>query len=149
MTAQGLPEVLITCDPETPENVGFRFGTFGKLSAPGGFECYVLQRSPSGDHPNIGRGSWRVHAFAHPEHGLCYEVQNVEGRTAILIHAANWFQELLGCIALGRSIDDVMDLTGKWLGQPGRKQMGVTSSGDTVKAFWNHMGGVDFMLTIS
>ncbi len=148
MNAEGLPEVFIDLDPETPENAGFRFGMFGRLTAPGGFECDALQRPPVGDHPSIGRGRWRVHAFVHPEHGLCYEVQNVVGRTGILIHPANWFQELLGCIALGRSVDEVVDFTGKWLGQPGRKQLGVTSSGDAVKAFWNHMGGVDFMLTI-
>lgn len=148
MNAQGLPEVVITLDPETPENVGFRFGMFGKIAAPGGFERYALQRSPSGEHPSIGRGTWRVRALQHPEHGLCYEVLDVKGRTAILIHAANWFQELLGCIALGRSIDEVVDLTGKWLGQPGRRQMGVTSSVETVKEFWDHMGGVDFLLTI-
>jgi hypothetical protein len=148
MNAQGLPEVLILTDPETPENAGFRFGMFGKLTAPGGFECYVVQRSPVGEHPNVGFGDWRVHACQHPEHGLCYQLEDKNGRTAILIHSANWFQELLGCLALGRSIDEVVDEKGKWLGKPGAKQMGVTSSADTVRAFFNHMGGVDFMLTI-
>jgi len=31
----------------------------------------------------------------------CYEVQNVPGRTAILIHAANTVDQLQGCIAVG------------------------------------------------
>lgn len=151
---QGLPRVLITLDPESPDNPAFKYGTFGKLAAPGGFECYVLQRPPTGDHPSIGKWSGKVHAFVHPEHGLCYELQNVvmadgTARTAILVHSANWFQQLLGCLALGRSIDVVVDQTGKWLGKPGAKQLGVTSSKDAVGAFWSHMGGKDFLLTIA
>ena len=157
MNAEGLPEVVITCDPETPENSGFRFGVFGKgraFNAHGGlFEFYVLQRSPAGDHPNIGKGTWRVKWMNHPEHGWCYQLQEVTDasgtpRTFILIHAANWFQQLLGCLAFGASIDEVVDLTGKWLGKPGAKQLGVTSSGPTVARFNAHMEQKDFLLTI-
>lgn len=147
MIAHGLPEVLITLDPETPENVGFRFGTFGKLTTTG-FECYVLQRPPVGEHPFIGRSTWRVAWLEHPEHGWCYQILNVKDRTGILIHPANWFVQLLGCLALGASIDDVVDETGKWLGKAGAKQMGVTSSVATVKRFNEHMDHNDFMLTI-
>lgn len=142
--ADGLPEVRITLDSETPENSGFRFGTFGKLAAPGGFECYALQRPPVGEHPFIGRGSWRVTVKDHPIHGKCYEVQDVEGRTAILLHSANWFQELLGCIALGRSIA-VVD---GFFEDVHYVQLGITSSKECVAAFFAHMAGVDFMLTI-
>lgn len=152
MNALGLPEVLIICDLETPENIGFRYGVFAKVQATnaegGFFECYVVQRPPTGDHPNIGKGSWRVTWKKHPEHGWCYELQDVQGRTFILIHSANWYQELLGCLALGASIADVMDLTGKWLGKAGAKQLGVTSSVATVARFNAHMDQKDFMLTI-
>ena len=149
---KGLPEVLITLDPETPENAGFRFGTFGKgraINAIGGlFEFYVLQRGPVGEHPFIGRGSWRATWMKHEIHGWCYQLLNVDGRTAILIHAANWFQELLGCLAFGAAICDVVDVTGRWLGKVGAKQMGVMSSGPTVARFNAHMDQKDFMLTI-
>ncbi len=152
MTAQGLPEVIIILDPETPENVGFRFGVFGKgraINSLGGlFEFYVLQRPPVGDHPYIGCGSWRVRWLWHEIHGWCFQLLDVQGRTVILIHAANWFQELLGCLAFGASITDVVDETGKWLGKPGAKQMGITSSGTTVMRFNEHMDRKDFMLTI-
>ncbi len=140
-----LPEVRIVLDPETPENSGFRFGTFGKLIAPGGFECYALQRPPVGDHPFIGRGSWTVKIKDHPVHGKCYEVCAVDGRTAILFHAANWFFQLLGCIALGRSVQVV---EGFWEDKA-IKQLGITSSKDTVAAFHAHMGGADFRLVIA
>ncbi len=148
MTAKGLPEVHIILDPETPENAGFRFGVFGKVTAPNGFECYVLQRPPVGDHPYIGRGTWRVTWCKHDVHGWCFQLLNVKDRVAILIHPANWFQELLGCLAFGASIDDVIDETGKWLGKPGARQMGVTSSKATVDRFNAHMDQKDFMLTI-
>ncbi len=144
MNAQGLPEVVIVLDPETPENSGFRFGMFGKLTAPGGFECDAMQRPPVGDHPSIGLGSWRVSVKDHPVHGKCYEVLDVKRRTAILFHSANWFQQLLGCIALGRSVQVV---EGVWQNKP-IKQLGITSSKDAVAAFHTHMGGLDFMLTI-
>lgn len=150
--ATALPEVVITLDPETPENAGFRFGTFGKgraINSLGGlFEFYVLQRAPVGEHPYIGRGSWRATWMKHDIHGWCYQLLNVDGRTAILIHAANWFQELLGCLAFGAAIDEVVDESGKWLGKAGAKQMGITSSGATVLRFNVHMDRKDFMLTI-
>lgn len=152
MNALGLPEVVITCDPEGPENPGFKFGVFGKgraVNAEGGlFEFYVLQRPPTGDHPNIGMGSWRVSWLNHPEHGFCFQLIDVEGRTGILIHAANWFIELLGCLAFGASITEVVDQTGRWLGKVGAKQLGITSSGPTVMRFNDHMDRKDFMLTI-
>lgn len=149
---KGLPEVVITLDPETPENAGFRFGVFGKgraINALGGlFEFYVLQRPPVGEHPYIGRGTWRVTWMQHDVHGWCYQLLNVKDRTAILIHAANWFQELLGCLAFGASICDVIDETGHWLGKAGAKQMGVTSSTPTIARFNDHMDRKDFMLTV-
>ncbi len=148
-----LQTVTIVLDPETPENAGFRFGTFGKgraVNSQGGlFEFYVLQRSPVGEHPYIGRGTWKVTWLWHTIHGWCYQLLNVKDRTAILIHAANWFQELLGCLAFGAAITEVVDETGHWLGKPGAKQLGVTSSSPTILRFCDHMDRKDFILTIS
>lgn len=139
--AKALPEVFIKHradnDPFGP--------TFGDLKAPGGFECVTLERPATGDHPCIGKGSWRVKALPHPQHGVCYELLDVKGRTAILIHSANWWQQLLGCISLGRA---VMVVEGTWQGKP-IKEMGVSSSKDAVGAFFAHMAGLDFILTIS
>ncbi len=138
---EGLPEVTIKRDfdndPHGP--------TFGKLTAPGGFSCDTLERPLIVDaHPRINTGAYRVRAWAHPKHGLCYQLEDRDGRTAILIHSANWWRQLLGCIALGRA---VMVVEGEWEGQV-VKEMGVSSSRDAVDAFFKHMGGVDFMLTI-
>ena len=120
--------------------------TFGKLQAPGGFECDTLERPLTvADHPRIPAGTYQVHACEHPKHGLCYEVQNVPGRTAILIHSANFWRQLLGCISLGRSVQVI---EADWEGQH-IKEMGVSSSKDAVDSFWRQMGGLDFTLIIS
>lgn len=42
------------------------------------------------------------------EIGPCYEVQNVEGRTGILIHKANDVLELEGCIAPGEKYGETL-----------------------------------------
>lgn len=137
-----LPRVTITRDFDND----LSGPTFGKLSAPGGFECDTLERPLNvADHPRIPAGIYKVHACEHPEHGLCYELQDVPGRTAILIHSANFWRQLLGCLALGRA---VMVIEADWNGEH-IKEMGVSSSKDAVNSFFRHMGGQDFELAIS
>lgn len=120
-------------------------GKFGSFTTDSGFSVYSLERPSSGDHPCIPAGTYEVKKTPHPIHGLCYEVQNVPGRSAILIHPANWFFQLLGCIALGRSVQIVE-------GPSGGKQiksMGITSSKDAVNGFEKDIGGADFELVVS
>lgn len=137
-----LPEVTLKRDFDNDS----KGPTFGRLTAPGGFECDTLERPlVCADHPRINPGRYKVTAFNHPEHGLCYQLEDRDGRTAILIHSANWWRQLLGCIALGRS---VMVVEGDWKGEHVR-EMGISSSRDAVDAFFKHMGGADFALTIS
>lgn len=141
-SSASLPEVLIKRDFDND----LTGPTFGKLSAPGGFQCDTLERPLTvPDHPRINLGRYRVKASNHPIHGLCYELEDRDGRTAILIHPANWWEQLLGCISLGRA---VMVVEGDWQGRHIR-EMGVSSSKDAVDSFFKHMGGLDFMLTIS
>lgn len=119
--------------------------TFGDLTAPGGFECVTVERPATGDHPRVNAGMYCVSKFNSPAHGLCYKLEDRDGRTFIEIHSANLWQQLLGCIALGRA---VMNIEIDWEGQH-YNEMGVSSSKDAVGAFWNHMGGLDFMLVIT
>lgn len=135
-----LPVVTVKRNP----NTGIEGGTFGLLTAPGGFSVYTLERPRLGDHPCIPAGGYKVQKGQFPMHGLCYEVKDVPGRSAILIHAANWYRQLLGCIALGRAI---MLVEGMYHGEP-VKELGISSSKDAVEAFWEHMGGLDFHLDI-
>lgn len=67
-----------------------------------------------------------------------YEVLNVKGRSGIRIHPANYFFDLLGCIALGSehkklNVDEQLDLI---------------HSGDTVAKFDAYMNYKDFKLVI-
>ena len=120
-----------------------QYGTFGRVSTDT-FYGYSLERPKDGEFPCIPAGvykiSWKTKAV-HPVKGPCYEVMNVKDRTAILIHPANWFDQLLGCIALGRSIDNV-------LRKDGSLMKGITSSKDAVTRFEDDLEIKDAELTI-
>lgn len=63
----------------------------------------------------------------HPKHPFCYEIMNVPGRSAILQHSADVFDQLEGCQAPGLA-------TYTWKkdsihpGMPHRDMLGVVSS---------------------
>ena len=93
------------------------FGIFGDLDT-GLYHCKTMERPPTGDHPCIPispEGGYTVDwTTDHPKHPGCFEVRRVPGRTDILIHAANVYEQLLGCIALGSAVEVVeLDYEGK------------------------------------
>src|SRR4030067_415149 len=50
----------------------------------------------------IPSGTYQVKMTDSPKHGMkLYEVMNVPGRSGIRFDKANYFSELLGCIAVG------------------------------------------------
>lgn len=67
-----------------------------------------------------------------------YEITNVPGRDGIRIHAANYVEQLLGCIALGAGIKD---LNNDKIGD-------LYHSGNTIRAFQELMDHQTFKLTI-
>jgi hypothetical protein len=113
-------------------------GTPGDLLVPDvGWRCKTVERPPEGEHPcvpfkaSIGYGCLFL---PHPREGDRYELQAVPGRTAILIHPANVWQQLLGCITLGEAH--------AWFepgvlphGLPDVRTLGVAGSVATVHAF--------------
>jgi len=122
------------------------FGTFGQIDT-GRFSYPLLERPATGDHPCIPAGEYDVDWTddgRHPKHNPCYEVMDVPGRTAILIHAANVYEELLGCLAPGTLVEE-MSLT-----HEGVKinHMGVSGSGPALKAFCEDMKHQNFRLII-
>ena len=121
------------------------WGTFGHLST-GIFDCRTLERPGVGEHPCIPCGVYDVvwTIGVHPNHPEVYEVRNVPGRTAILIHSANVYEQLLGCIAPGKDVE-VMDLD--YEGQH-INHLGVTSSKDTLAALIKDLGKEMFRLII-
>lgn len=67
-----------------------------------------------------------------------YEVLGVKGRAGIRIHAANYFFQLLGCIALGSAHKDInLD-----------QQLDVVHSGKTISEFEKFMNYENFVLRI-
>ena len=126
--------------------------TFGRLTTPAGFKCRTLERPAFGmEYPRVNAGLYHVHASDHAKHGLCYQLEDRDGRTGILIHAANWICQLKGCIALGRA---AVAIEGYWRPEGSAEvqhvnDLGISSSRETVADFWHHMAGADFTLTIS
>lgn len=76
----------------------------GMIDVDGLIQCFSLERPRAGDHPCVPEGTYEV-AMSWSEHfqKQMPHLLNVPGRSAIMIHPANWPSELLGCIAPGSS----------------------------------------------
>lgn len=131
-------------------------GIFGSLVTDKGFTCRTLERPDQGEHPCIYKDRFKVvwTVGVHPHHPECYEITNVRDRTAILIHSANIYLELLGCIALGKTasvfVKNSIDITRC---MPPYDMMGITQSVQTIKDFLDNLkdkdgNQQDFWLTI-
>jgi len=55
----------------------------------------------------IPKGKYPLRKISSPSHGYCFEVIGVANRTNIQIHSANFFSDLLGCIAPGMDYADI------------------------------------------
>lgn len=78
-------------------------GTFGSLEGEG-FSCVTVERPWAQNQHSIScipEGTYQCIRGVRPKHGECFEITNVPGRTAILIHAGNTTNDVEGCIALG------------------------------------------------
>lgn len=128
-------KATITRGPSTPN------GTFGDYKSDSGFACKTVERPYIGPHPCIDAGTYLCKIITSPSKGRVYEITNVPERTHILIHAANWYTELLGCVAPGAEIGPLLTPDGLML-------MGVNKSRITLKALMADMAGEDFELTI-
>lgn len=87
-------------------------GTYGKLYLPDGTVLFTVERPwlnnqvnvsciPEGTYSLIKRPSYVVQRSTNNEFSAGWEVANVPGRTYIMLHPANWPQEVMGCIAMG------------------------------------------------
>lgn len=52
----------------------------------------------------IPEGHYKCKKHISPKFGECLWVQDVPDRSEILIHLANFFSDLLGCIAIGKDL---------------------------------------------
>lgn len=90
-------------------------GTFGTLSLPGSGIVHTVERPwkdnkpfesciPEGKYPLVMRPSGVVARSTREKYTQGWEVQNVPGRSFIMIHPGNWPSNLEGCIAPGLSL---------------------------------------------
>ena len=127
-------------------------GTFGRVIVNGGdWSCFSGELPARGNQSKISRipaGDYLCRWIDSPVHGLCYQVMDVPNRSMIEIHSANWmgdaslgfFCQLLGCIALGKSV-------GKLDAHP--DQMALQCSSITVQEFNRRMAEASFTLSIT
>jgi hypothetical protein len=93
--------------------------TLGRLTY-GDFQCWTLELPMLDNAQNISciypNGGFKGRKHFSPSNGDCIAIDNVQGRTNIQIHSANYTSQILGCIAVGDSIkflneDSVPDVT--------------------------------------
>lgn len=133
--------VTLQRDPSTDS------GTYGKITLPDGSSLETLELGWRNNKPRsscIPAGTYPVRIKQSRKFGRVYRLDNVPGRSEILIHAGNTAgntdrgetSDVLGCILLG---------TNRF--KKGR-QPAVGNSRDAVKQFMTKMGGAPFILTI-
>lgn len=134
-TSPVLPQVVITRQaPDSKETTG--------ILSVNGFSCKTLELPDKNNEPNIScipKGTYLCkYTFSPRMQKFTYEIQNVPNRSGIRIHVANYFTDLLGCIALGNSLVD--------LNHDG--ELDVANSTITINSFETLMGRKDFNLKI-
>ena len=70
----------------------------------------TLELPDLGNQKNIScipEGKYEVHRIYSPKFGNCFHVQDVPGRSAILIHKGNYTKDTRGCILVGMNHIDI------------------------------------------
>lgn len=71
---------------------------------------YTLELPDKGNKRRIScipKGKYKLKKHYSPKFGKCFWIQDVPGRSEILIHPANYTRQLLGCIAVGLNHADI------------------------------------------
>lgn len=111
-------------------------GTLGVLVC-NGTRYYTIERPWLDNAPMISCipvGTYQMGWRESPRFGWTWEVKDVENRTFVLMHVANYPKDVQGCIGLGKY------LMGDCIG--------VSKSKDAMAAFEEQMMGLDWKLTI-
>jgi|TARA_B110000908_G_scaffold117875_1_gene138185 hypothetical protein len=81
-------------------------GTLGVIKF-AGETFYSVERPWLDNEPNVScvpEGTYDVHWRESPKFGHTWELKDVENRTYILMHVANFPKDVQGCIGLGTSL---------------------------------------------
>ncbi len=88
-------------------------GTFGRLIMEG-FGCFTVERPWLDNIPRescIPEGAYRIAPRRFNRGGYdAFEILDVPGRSLILFHRGNTMNDVIGCVALGRSLGYVEGL---------------------------------------
>ncbi len=139
MPVDNTPEPVTFLSAKITRNMGDK-QTTGTLST-NGFSCDTLELPYKENQENIScipNGKYLAKFKDKNDLGFCYELQDVPGRSGILIHKGNYVTDIEGCILLGNGYSD--------LNHDGLKD--VLNSSETINKFNSLMGGKDFYLTI-
>ncbi|HHF3043506.1 MULTISPECIES: DUF5675 family protein [Vibrio] len=83
--------------------------TLGKLTIEGVSKSWFVLESAGpesmteGSDKRIKAGTYKLLSYSSPRYPNVYELQNVPGRSFILIHAGNYHQDTLGCLMPGKT----------------------------------------------
>lgn len=89
-----------------------RFGTHGEIKTIDGKHiCFTIEQPWRNNHPYIAGETDKVSCIPEGEyecgphnsidHPSCWEILNVQGRTAVLIHTGNTEKDTKGCVIVG------------------------------------------------
>jgi hypothetical protein len=120
--------ILIRLNKNEKQTLG-RFFIFNGLDIV--FECCTLELAWNENKRNIScipTGEYNVKIRESEKYGLHYQVENVMMRDYILIHPANYYTQLRGCIAVGKTFYDI--------NKDGEKD--ITYSRNTMQKMLNH-----------
>lgn len=73
-------------------------------------QLYTLELPDLGNQQNIScipEGKYEVHRIYSPKFGKCFHLQDVPGRSEILIHKGNYNKDTHGCILVGMCRADI------------------------------------------
>lgn len=73
-------------------------------------QILTLELPDLGNQKNIScipEGKYNVHLIYSPKFGKCFYVQDVPGRSEILIHKGNYNKDTHGCILVGMGHEDI------------------------------------------
>jgi len=73
-------------------------------------QILTLELPDNGNQKNVScipEGKYEVHRIYSPKFGMCFHVQDVPGRSEILIHKGNYNKDTHGCILVGMGHEDI------------------------------------------
>ena len=122
-------------------------GTLGVLSVPGANPLYTLELPWRDNRQNVScipAGEYTARVTQSPRFGRVYHIQNVPGRSGVLIHSGN----LAGDVGLGYlTHSHGCPLIGSYLGRLG-SQLAVLASRMALTEFMLATGGEDLRLIL-